>query len=42
MAQDKQVPHASGELTAYLLSGALQETGTDDVHREATAQRVQL
>jgi hypothetical protein len=44
MAQDKQVPapHANVELTVYLLSGALQGTGTDDVPQDLSSTVKQL
>jgi hypothetical protein len=44
MAQDKQpsAPHANVELTVYLLSGALQGTGTDDVPQDLSSTVKQL
>jgi hypothetical protein len=42
MAQERQVPRANVELTVYLLSGALQGTGTDDVPQDLSATVKQL
>jgi hypothetical protein len=42
MAQDKQPSHANVELTVYLLSGALQGTGTDDVPPDLSSTVKQL
>src|SRR5580692_7870104 len=42
MAQDKQPSHADVELTVYLLSGALQGTGTDDVPQDLSSTVKQL
>ncbi len=44
MAQDKQAPatNANVELTVYLLSGALQEAGADDVPQDLSSTVKQL